>query len=130
MENVKCRDCGTVYSEDQKICPQCGSKRKIVFLSAETSIKCGIKIEEMEGRNPHLPSRKKLRWRWISKDTVQRGDGVTRIHLFRSIDRDNDSYEEVVTDLETGRIIHECKEPLSEHRGHGSDKNRSNQGEA
>jgi hypothetical protein len=27
-----------------------------------------------------------------------------------------------VTVLETGEIVHVCDEPLSQHRGHGSDK--------
>ncbi len=42
----------------------------------------------------------------------------------RMLDWKNDRYREVVTDPETGAIIHECSEPLSEHRGHGSAKRR------
>lgn len=42
------------------------------------------------------------------------------------IDKENDSYVEVVTDKESGIIIHECREALSEHKGHGSDKRRTN----
>lgn len=38
----------------------------------------------------------------------------------RRIDRENDRYDEVVADPETGDIIHETHEPLSQHRGHGS----------
>ena len=40
------------------------------------------------------------------------------------IDRENDLYKEVVTDPDTGKIIHQCEEPLSEHVGHGSAKHR------
>lgn len=36
-----------------------------------------------------------------------------------------DVYEEVVIDPETGEVIHECKERLSEHHGHGSAKKGS-----
>lgn len=127
MDSFECRDCGEVYPESQKVCPKCGSTHKIIYISG-ISAKIGVKarIEGMKGKNFHFPSKKKLRWEWVSKDTVQRGDGVTRIHLYRYRDRDNDVYEETVTDLETGAIIHECKEPLSEHRGHGSDKNKHN----
>ncbi|HUK55579.1 MAG TPA: zinc ribbon domain-containing protein, partial [Nitrospiria bacterium] len=42
----------------------------------------------------------------------------------RIIDKDNDQYKEVISDPETGEIIHECQEPLSEHRNHGSAKNK------
>jgi len=38
------------------------------------------------------------------------------------IHRENDQYKEVVTDPETGIIVHHCQEPLSKHRGHGSAK--------
>ena len=44
--------------------------------------------------------------------------------LERHIDRDNDHYHEKVTDPETGEIIHESDEPLSEHQGHGSAKTK------
>jgi len=42
--------------------------------------------------------------------------------LSRVIDRDNDIYHEVVTDPETGEVVHECREPLSQHRQHGTAK--------
>jgi hypothetical protein len=40
--------------------------------------------------------------------------------ISRRIDRDNDRYDEVITDAETGEVLHECHEPLSKHKGHGS----------
>jgi hypothetical protein len=42
----------------------------------------------------------------------------------RIIDRDNDSYHEIVMDPISGKVVHECKEPLSQHRGHGSAKRK------
>ncbi len=44
------------------------------------------------------------------------------MRLERTIDRDNDWYEETIIDPETDEIIHRCKEPLSQHTGHGSAK--------
>jgi len=43
-------------------------------------------------------------------------------HKVRRIDRDANQYDEVVTDPETGSVVHECHEPLSRHQGHGGDK--------
>ena len=40
------------------------------------------------------------------------------------INRRGDHYREVITDPETGEVIHHCDEPLSEHRGHGSAKSK------
>lgn len=34
--------------------------------------------------------------------------------------RRDDLYSEVVKNVETGEILHECHEPLSEHKGHGT----------
>ena len=42
----------------------------------------------------------------------------------RIIDRQNDKYQEKVTDPETGAVIHHCEEPLSKHWGHGSAKHK------
>ena len=43
-------------------------------------------------------------------------------HLSRIIDKENKIYHEVFTDKETGEVLHECKEPLSKHQGHGDAK--------
>ena len=48
--------------------------------------------------------------KWVRKEQV--------------INRREDHYREVVTDPETGEVIHHCDEPLSEHQGHGSDKSK------
>jgi hypothetical protein len=51
-------------------------------------------------------------------------DTKTRRHLSRVIDRRNNQYEEIITDPVTGKTHRECREPLSEHRGHGAAKLR------
>jgi hypothetical protein len=42
--------------------------------------------------------------------------------LFRRIDHEADRYSERITDAETGEVVRELEEPLSEHRGRGSAK--------
>jgi hypothetical protein len=42
--------------------------------------------------------------------------------LTRVLHHENDLYIEVITDPETGDVIHCCMEPLSGHKGHGSAK--------
>lgn len=44
------------------------------------------------------------------------------VHREMIIDRENNRYFERVTDYESGEVIHECDEPLSDHFGHGSAK--------
>ena len=100
------------------------NKYKIAFLSCD-SISMGMKIDVtgMRGKNPHLTGKKKIPWEWTNIKTV-RGDKGTPVQRFKLIDRANNQYEEVVTDLTTGKVIHECRERLSEHQGHGSAKNK------
>ncbi len=50
------------------------------------------------------------------------------IYKERYIDRKNNDYEESVIDTDTGKVIHKCKEPLSEHTYHGSAKKIKNKG--
>ncbi len=40
--------------------------------------------------------------------------------LYRLIDRVKDWYHERVTDPAIGKVVHECREALTKHRGHGS----------
>jgi hypothetical protein len=56
----------------------------------------------------------------------QRSRDGALAHHERFIHRDSDRYFEKVTMCDTGEVIHLSDEPLSEHRGHGSD--RSSQG--
>ena len=44
------------------------------------------------------------------------------MRLERVIDREKDSYKEIVTDPITGEVTHHCGEPLSKHQGYGSAK--------
>jgi hypothetical protein len=46
------------------------------------------------------------------------------VHHERLIDRRNNRYAEKVTDPKTTDVLHECDEPLSQHRGQGSAKKR------
>lgn len=124
MENVECNDCGTQYSENLKECPNCGSRHRRVSIEIHSNVHINSEIRGMRGKNPHYPGKRKIRWEWIDENRVQKGDGITPIHYHQLIDRDSDVYEEKVIHLKTGEVIHKCNEPLSEHRGHGSDKSK------
>ena len=53
----------------------------------------------------------------FSKDTQE---WTTRVMTANS---ENDTYDEVIRDSQ-GKVIHECHEPLSKHKGHGSNKKK------
>ena len=57
------------------------------------------------------------------------GDDLDRkssrwMKLHRRIDRDSKWYDERITDPLTGRVVHECSEPLTAHRDRGSARKR------
>lgn len=116
-ENPICRDCGTSFdsNENGSKCPNCGSISK-VFLN-----------------QLNLQLRIYMRWRMYGKKVGKRiFDLIFGHELFkkenrmvkksRLIDKENNWYEETIVDPKTGDVIHETKEKLSDHYGHGSAK--------
>jgi hypothetical protein len=99
-------------------CPRCGATtgRLIdISLTDERVVREFLKLEGKE------PGRKKPYIEVRQGDEVQ---VVTGRHMnrLRRIDRRADWYDEVVVDRETGQVVHECHEPLTEHWGHSSSK--------
>jgi len=119
MKEIYCGDCGKRLSEGNKVCPKCGSKRKHYKMKFEEKI------------NLHHQTSGKVKKKGLEKPIQEFKAGN---HLYKktgkwyhrkmNIDRGKDYYEEVVTDKATGKIVHQCKEPLSKHKGHGSAKHR------
>lgn len=121
-----CRACGFEIEEDahcpideRKPCPVCGSKAREFRVTLQGSLSFKRK-RRMKAR--HASSRKAF----LEMDT---GDDFYRkaakwVKKCRIIDRDNNVYYELVKDPKSGDTIHECKEPLSRHRGHGSAKEK------
>jgi hypothetical protein len=90
---------------------------KIDIPAGELSIRSelGIKVKR--------PTRKKPFIEQTVGDNFHKASGTWRKRE-RVINRDNDSYCEVISDA-AGREVHRCEEPLSAHRGHGSAKRTS-----
>lgn len=121
-QTVFCAKCDLVLEEtpnikpeDRKPCPGCGATSRKFAVSVEATLVTrasvsykakhpGAKKPHAEGFSGHQIHRKS--GRWMEKQ--------------RLIDRDQDKYKELVTDSETGQIVHQCEEPLSKHIGHGS----------
>jgi DNA-directed RNA polymerase subunit RPC12/RpoP len=123
-KNILCGKCKKELDEEMGLpadnripCPKCGSLSRKFHKSLHGELTMKSKLK-MKGR--HAGGGKPF----IEKVT---GDDLHRksnkwMRLERTIDRENNKYHEVVTDPSTGEITHECKEPLSKHRGHGAAK--------
>jgi len=104
-------------------CPKCGS----TGLDISVEIVENISLHEcLKGRvkDSNRKSKENPRVKFQVGDSYWR-DRKKWVKRNILVDRDRDLYEEVVIDPETGTIVHECKEPLSQHRGHGSAKRAS-----
>ena len=124
----KCGVCGAILNEpdntpidERKPCPTCSSKSRSY---GETNL-----VVEMEGHT-------KIKGTVCNKDKSKKplmefksGDDLTHktgkwSDRKMTLDYEKDEYEELITDKETGEVIHHCKEPLSKHKGHGSAKKK------
>jgi len=121
MDTVRCGHCNTPLDEplqtpaESRIpCPKCGSTSRLFekTLTATITPRASLRLKAREPgrRKPFLEQmsgasyfRKAQRW----------------VERLMRIDRRSNQYREIVTDPETGAIIHKCEEPLSEHRGRG-----------
>lgn len=122
MDKALCGNCGLILNEayglpvkDRPVCPACGSNQRIFtkHLHACFIIQGGMRLKAFS---------KALRRAFVEQIIVpsfsfSRKSWAVR---YRLIDRRSDLYHEIVTDQENGSIIHECREPLSAHRDHGS----------
>lgn len=112
---AKCGDCGQELKQGDKQCPKCGSTRKAYERKASVAV--GIKVVKAEAKQKRRgfsrPIREMLtRWK-RSGDPRLKGLPVEEERI---IDREQDSYDKVIKDAETGEIIVEKHENLSQHK--------------
>lgn len=124
---TRCQTCRELLDEspsllpEQRVsCPNCGSLARHFEVTVSETLTVrdaiGLKARHAGVSKPFLES--KSGWsfyrktkQWFSREMV--------------VDRENDKYKELVTNPETGEVIHHCEEPLSQHRGHGSARNKT-----
>ena len=110
---------GTALGAARHSARQRFDEEKITFL--ETLDMLGVRAGMSKSKGWFVRSR--------TTTVLQRNRGGAVAQHERVLDRKADRYFEKVTILETGEIVHLCDEPLSQHRGHGSDKSKP-QGDA
>lgn len=128
---VECGKCHQPLDEspnlspsDRPPCPACGSLARQISVAVSDTVEVHSKVN-LKGRRPGM---KRPFIEQTAGDDLHRKSGRW-MALERVIDRVKDWYHERVTDPRSGEVVHECDEPLSEHRGHGSDRlNRQDPG--
>ena len=117
---VTCKDCRSVLDmspgvppDKRQPCPSCGSTVRLCSME--------IRAEIMPHSKCKLNARHRARSPFLELVT---GSSFYRnmnkwVHRTYLADREKDWYDEVITYPITDESIHECHEPLHEHRGHG-----------
>lgn len=124
-DTIECADCGTEVDgrgdtpELRIPCSKCGSIKR----NHNVSITETITIREGIGIKAKRPGEKRPYIEDLSSPDYSRNLNKV-VHRARVIDRDNDRYFEKITDYESGKVIHHCEEPLSQHQGHGNAKHK------
>ena len=128
MSQMSCAKCkrplpDDVLSQARAPCPDCGALSRS-YLETLTDGIAFYDGHRVRAKNLALPSAKKLRFdTYSSVEPSHKYGKLVRVH--RTIDPDKDWYSEKVIDLQSGEILHECEEPLSQHVGHGTAKTKS-----
>ena len=128
--NVNCGDCGldlpAEWSScpDDHQCPACGSMSKHVELNLVSTLPLPRDYLSYAVKDHNYPASRNPRKEVLNRPTFSRDDGRMRDE-HRTIDKYKNEYHKVITDQETGEIVYERHEPLTEHQGHGSAKRRS-----
>lgn len=128
--SMECSDCGERLDEhahgtsESVPCPNCRSVRKTISLCFVDDAQLDLK-DSLRGKikDSTKPSKKKLRQDFFVGDDMHQKSGKW-YKKERYLNKDENTYKEVVTDPETGKIVHCCEEPLDQHQGHGSAKKK------
>lgn len=125
---VRCDNCGQILeeppglnTEDKKPCPICGSTSRRYGIDVNEEV---VPREKLRLKAKHTKKKKEKERPYceiVTGDDLQRSTGIW-MRIERIIDRIRDKYREIVTEPKTGKIVHHCEEPLSDHQQHGSAK--------
>lgn len=113
--------------EDRVPCFRCGSKARFFDESLVDGI---IVLSNLRTKARHEGEKKPF-YEGFSGEDLHRDSGKW-MEKKRTIDRDSNRYSETIKNPETGKIVHDCLEPLDQHKGHGSAKwkNKKSEGES
>ncbi len=122
---LRCAGCKTVISDsvvaitEREPCPSCGKLARL----AEVVIEANLPVRsQLIYKGKHGGRGKPFAWGKVGDDFFWAMGRWNR--LGRYFNRDQDTYDELITDPATSDVIREVHERLSEHVGRGSAKQK------
>lgn len=125
---VECGDCGEPLDPSncapgtiQAPCPKCGSIRQNVTLNISDEVTAELRDSlNAKVKDDTFPSKEKVRREFFYGSDKRKSKG-DYVYKEREIDKDRNRYRELVRE-ESGEVIRDIEQPLSDHTGHGSAK--------
>lgn len=118
-KRIFCKDCGKTITGKSLACKRCGSNRRIIDLKISDT----IALHDSGRMKQKRPGFKGFMIYSKFGSSLFRKTN-TWMNLTRIVDRLKNSYEELITDIKTGKVIKHVKEKLTDHIGHGSAKKK------
>lgn len=126
MNNIKkiskptyfCKNCNKELTANDKICPYCGSNKRIINLSISETIKLRSSLTLRKSNKGSKKWVLEVMSGWFqSRDKKRYPKGVKKNRVIDREDPENrESYQERIIDVKTGKIIRNIKEPLKNHK--------------
>jgi hypothetical protein len=130
IDPTLCGACGAAIDEpagtslaDRTPCPACGSLARNFSAHVHET----LTVREKIGLKHKRPGNKKPIYESVSGDDLHRVTGQWN-KLTREINREHNRYKEVIVNPETGEVLRQCDEPLTEHTDRGSAKPKPGKG--
>lgn len=103
--------------------PSDGSGGRKISVEVTDTVGISEKIEAKGKPGRKKPGKRKRSSYYEYKEYLELNRATGRMSkVQRGINRDTNEYHEIITDAETGELIRECKQPLTDHQDRGSAK--------
>ena len=110
----KCRHCGAELPPTHTgPCLKCGGKSRVLDLVASDGLKVGESIGFRQKRKGFRKFMIESIQGWFRSGDHKLKKGVDKVRI---IDKERDEYHEVIENAETGEVIRDIHEPLSQHK--------------
>lgn len=111
MMNINCGNCCYPLEENFGLCPKCGSEKKAYSMIANVKIGSAVSTKLSHRRKGYGELQEQINLTKPSINPIY----LKGVRENRTINREKGSYDQIVTDVATGIIIHEEHMTLKKH---------------
>lgn len=115
-----CKKCNFRLNKKVKVCPKCGCDNKLAKMNFSGELKLRGTLRGLKYISGKIGWVKEVLAGWFpSNNKKKHPEGVEK---YRVVDKEHkkeeDSYQENIKDIRTGKTIRDIKEPLEKHRNY------------